>query len=295
MLSRPEFIRQSLELHLFFARNMKEHMLLKSPNNSEQAQGLDDLGIKLEKLLSETISLSKRTISHEAVASGEFITPYTLEAESSAGISSGTSLTQSEYLISGEMNIIGNSLLEDKVRTLNSEAISMICSIIESGTEKTEIISDNMKSIEQNEYKFNENIIIEANFYLRALQRLQDCEEAYAPSDRENIQIIWNSIMVAHTIFMREALSDTSEYMAEQFCRFEGRFAELAGDMQKTADCTMPQLIVLKKNIQTCEEFRDLLSKLTQELSRCKDRPSVLPLIADHMLREVCFYLRLLI
>ena len=65
------YVRDSLELHLFFARIMKEHSLC-------EAQWYKG---ELEKLLSDTVRLSNCMICPDVLNSGEIVTQYTFGAE----------------------------------------------------------------------------------------------------------------------------------------------------------------------------------------------------------------------
>ena len=85
MLSSIEFIKQSLGLHLYFARIMKEHSFFLeagfTPRDTNFVQRADDFRREFDRLLGEAISLSNGVVSPEVLQSGEVITPFTLNAE----------------------------------------------------------------------------------------------------------------------------------------------------------------------------------------------------------------------
>ena len=85
MPSSIEFIRQSLELHLFFARIMKEHSFFLevgfTPRDSNLMHKADMLRMEFDHLLADAISLSNGVVSPDVLQSGEVITPFTLKAE----------------------------------------------------------------------------------------------------------------------------------------------------------------------------------------------------------------------
>jgi hypothetical protein len=85
MLPSIEFIQQSLELHLFFARIMKEHSFFLQIGFTQKDSTLilkaNSFRIEFDRLLADAISLSNGVVSPSFLQSGEVITPYTLKAE----------------------------------------------------------------------------------------------------------------------------------------------------------------------------------------------------------------------
>lgn len=85
MLTSAEFIKQSLEIHLFFGRIMKEHSFFLeagfTPKDSNFTNQADAFRIAFDGLLAEAVSLSNGVVSPSVLQSGEVITPYTLNAD----------------------------------------------------------------------------------------------------------------------------------------------------------------------------------------------------------------------
>lgn len=79
------YVKTSLELHLFFARIMKEHSLFLQagfmPKNTEYIQEAMLYKRQFEKLLSDVVSLSNCIVSPEILSSGEIVTNFTYGAE----------------------------------------------------------------------------------------------------------------------------------------------------------------------------------------------------------------------
>ncbi|MDF2505925.1 DUF2935 domain-containing protein, partial [Clostridium sp.] len=104
MLSSINFIRQSLELHLFFARIMKEHSFFLeagfTQKNSRFIHEADIFRRAFDRFLADVISLSNGIVSPSVLQSGEVITPFTLKAEMASayftGINIATGLTEAE-------------------------------------------------------------------------------------------------------------------------------------------------------------------------------------------------------
>jgi len=75
MLSSIEFIKQSLGLHLFFARIMKEHSFFLEVGFTSKDSGFiqqaDAFRREFDGILGETISLSNSVVNPEILQSGE--------------------------------------------------------------------------------------------------------------------------------------------------------------------------------------------------------------------------------
>ena len=78
MPTRMDFVRHSLELHLFFTRIMKEHSFFLqvafTPRDGGYIQKADELRREFDRLLMEVVSLSNGVVSREGLLSGEIIT-----------------------------------------------------------------------------------------------------------------------------------------------------------------------------------------------------------------------------
>lgn len=104
MLSNIKFIRQSLELHLFFARIMKEHSFFLqigfTQKDSILIQQANTFRLEFDRFLADVIALSNGVVSQSVLESGEIITPYTTKAEMAStyftGVVIPTCLTEAE-------------------------------------------------------------------------------------------------------------------------------------------------------------------------------------------------------
>jgi len=184
MLSSFEFVRQSLDIHLFFARIMKEHSFFLevgfTPKDANFTQRADEFRREFDKLLSEAIMLSNGIVSPEVLQSGEVITPYTQKAEIASsyftGVQIPTGLTQAEStLMSGGMMAV-SPMLEQRVSMLNQRAIVLAAALIQfKETILSNVLSCKMFTV--NYPLLIVHIIREARLYLLTLQRLQNREE----------------------------------------------------------------------------------------------------------------------
>lgn len=81
MENRKKYVILSLELHLFFARIMKEHSLFLeagfTPKDISFAQKAERYKNGFERLLMSAVRLSNGVISQEVLCSGEILTEFT--------------------------------------------------------------------------------------------------------------------------------------------------------------------------------------------------------------------------
>jgi hypothetical protein len=74
MLSSEEYIRESLNLHLFFARIMKEHSFFLeigfTPKNGNFTENADEFRMAFDDFLKDVIELSNDVVGADYLASG---------------------------------------------------------------------------------------------------------------------------------------------------------------------------------------------------------------------------------
>ena len=89
MLSSADYIRESLDLHLFFARIMKEHSFFLeigfTPKNGNFTENADEFRMAFDDFLKDVIELSNDVVGADYLASGQVITP--VYAESGGSLS----------------------------------------------------------------------------------------------------------------------------------------------------------------------------------------------------------------
>jgi hypothetical protein len=88
MLPSIDYVRQSLELHLFFSRIMKEHSFFLeagfTPQNSDYIEKADVYRNEFDELLRDVVKLSNGIVSASLLQSGEAFTQYTFSAENAS-------------------------------------------------------------------------------------------------------------------------------------------------------------------------------------------------------------------
>ena len=302
MISSTEFIRQSLELHLFFARIMKEHSFFLevgfTQKDSNYIQQADNFRIEFDRLLADTISLSNGVVSPSVIQSGEVITPFTLKAEMATayftGVNIPTNLTKSEsWLMGSNALITGNPMLEQRVSVINQRAMGLVTALAQF---KTMILSGVLSCrIFTNSYPLLiDHILREAKFYFQLIQRLQSREEINLERDMYEQESFWNRIMAEHSKFIRGLLDPTENELINTANNFGNEFDKLTTESKEAMDKTIPISKVTDDSLKATIEIAKFKSQGTQGIIECKIKSIIIPLLADHTLREANHYLRLL-
>lgn len=301
MLSDNKFIRQSLELHLFFARIMKEHSFFLqisfTPRDSDFMQKANSFRHEFDKLLEDAIHLSNGVVSNSVLQSGEVITPYTMKAEMASeyytGIDIPTYLTEAEIGLTGNDSVIFNPVLEKRVYELNNRALSLIAGLIQL---KTMILSEvvSCRMFTTNYPLLIDHILREAKLYYKMIQRLQNHEEINMEKDAYEQEAFWNRIMAEHSKFICGLLDPTENELKETANNFGKEFDKLTGEAIYVTEKTIPIDQLTEDSLTATEEIKKFKQKGTQGLIECKIKSIIIPLLGDHTLREANHFLRLL-
>ncbi len=302
MLTNSEFVRHSLELHLFFSRIMKEHALFLqlgfTPRDSNLSELADDLRKGFDSILAEAIPLSDGVVSPEVLNSGEVATKYTLNAEKATefftGVRIPTSLTvEEENLRASERPLNITNTLVDRVYNLNCKAMDLLNKIINF---KSKLLSDvlSCKTFTVNYPLLIEHILREARFYLKLVHRLQNREDSNLMSEAFEQELFWNRIMAEHSLFIRGLLDPTEYDLIVMANNFGNEFAQLTQESGRAMDNTMLLSQVTNESLNATRELRDFKAQGTEGILACKVRSIIIPLLGDHTLREANHFLRLL-
>lgn len=304
MLSDNEFIRQSIELNLFFMRIAKEHSIfLESafvPKNYNLIQEADSFKNLFTRLLAKTIALSDGIVSKEVASSGELVTKLTLRAETGSEYYSGIfidkSITQAELSLSQNMkgeNYGKAPMLLEQVFMLNQEAIAATTALAEF---KSRVLNDVLAC---RIFTFNyplllDHILREARFYIKMLTKLQNRSSMDTVEDIVEQEIFWNRIMAEHAKFIRALLDPTEVDLFNTANNFGTEFDKLTKEAIRLTEKTSMLPKVTGESLNAAGRIRDFKTQGTQGLVDCKIRSIALPLLGDHVIREANHYIRLL-
>lgn len=301
MPQNREFARQSLELHLFFGRIMKEHSFFLelgfTPRDSQYTQQADVFRNEFDRLLWDVVALSDGIVSPEVLNSGEVVTPYTLNAEMVSAFYTGINIPME--LTKAEIGLLGNEQrsphrdLDEKVYTINQRAIDLISSLIKF---KSVILKNSLscKMFTMNYPLLIDHILREARLYLQMVQQLQSGEEFDLENEALEQELFWNTIMAEHAKFIRGLLDPTEDELINTANNFGNIFDQLTAATNAAIDNTLPADKITAESLAATTELRNFKAHGTEGLIECKIKSIIIPLLADHTLREANHYLRLL-
>jgi hypothetical protein len=301
MLSNTEFVKQSLGLHLFFARIMKEHSFFLevgfTPRDASFTQQADAFRREFDRLLGQVVEISNGVVNPEVLQSGEVVTPYTLNAERATtyftGIQIPTQLTRAELGLDGSGRIPAHAMLERQVTALNQRAIRLTTSLIHF---KENILTNVLacKMFTVNYPLLITHIIREAELYLQQLLRLQSRDALNLERRTYEMEFFWNRQMAEHAKFIRGLLDPSENDLIQQANLFGNEFDQLTVKAKAAMDLTAPLDEVTAQSLKATEELRSFKAQGTQGILECKVKSIIIPLLGDHVLREANHYLRLL-
>lgn len=300
MISSNEYIKQSLALHLFFARIMKEHSFFLqvgfTAKDNKLIEQANNLRTSFDAFLREVVALSNGVVDPGVLQSGEVVTPYTQKAEmisaNYTGVNIPLQLTQSETRLQGNPLPV-DSQYERRVNILNENAIRLINSIIRFITNiLTNVLSCRLFTV--NYPLLIDHILREARLYLSMVQRLQRRERINVEQEELEQEHFWNRIMAEHSKFIRGLLDPTEEELIMAADNFADEFDQLTQEAKQAIDRTIPISNVTEDSLNATREIRNFNTQGTQGLIECRIKSIIIPLLGDHVLRESNHYLRLL-
>lgn len=300
-ISAAEFVQKSLELHLFFLRIMKEHSLFLEasfvPRDRDLAIRAEEFMLTYNLLLTEVVDMANGNVSKAVLNSGEVVTDKTVPAEEKtedlSGIDIDLALSSRERALRPGK---GDPALERRVSALNSRVISITRALVEF---KTEILQG---MLECRLYTYNfplliEHIRREARFYIEHLERLQN--RVVLDSTREIMEekLFWDRIMAEHSLFIAHLLDPSETALinqADEFARRFERLEERAIDIKRTSKRGNIFSDLVKDEIRATRSIQAFKNTADELILACEIRSIIIPLLADHVLREADHFLRIL-
>lgn len=292
------FVSLSLETHLFFCRIMKEHSLFLMAGfpskNADYIRKADHFRRHFETLLNETVLLSDSRVGKQILKSEEIVTPYTLHAEQRTsfltGIEINSRITEREHALQDGCRDMESKELKRTVRRLNASALTLVNGLI---AFKEQILKEvcSCRLFTFNYPLLIEHILREAKLYRTFLSELEKNETISERTALET-EIFWNQIMMEHALFIRGLLDPCEETLIETADNFAKEYKELLEEAKKKDNCARQELE--KQTIKETLRYRDFKAAGTKGITECKISGLIVPLLADHVLREANHYLRLL-
>ena len=290
------YITKSLELNLFFGRIMKEHALFLTagftPADESFAEKSKHFLRQFDALLNEAITLSSCGISKEVLRSGELVTEFTelaeMQTQQFTGIPINKELTQRTLCLTPGERLSGNpAQLQCAVHKLNRTALILLDDLINF---KETILQCVLKCemFTMNYPLLIEHILREAKLYRKYVEILEKEGDLPDCIVRDN-EHFWNQIMMEHAQFIRGLLDPCETKLLDAADDFARKYCALL-EASRCAHCRT----ITDESLAQTVKFRDFKAAGTQGIQQCKIRSVILPLLADHVLREANHYIRLL-
>lgn len=290
------YISSSLELHLFFGRIMKEHALfLEMGFPGIQKEFIEEARWyknQFEKLLTEVVNISNGYVRPQVLTSGELVTTYTLNTEMKTekltGIPINKNITIMETNMLATHNRNVETVSEIDVKKINAYAIRLLDGLIN----LKQRILDGMLSCDLFTINYPlliDHIMREAKLYQSYLKALESGQDITIKNVQQE-ELFWNQIMMEHALFIRGLLDPTENDLINTANDFANEYNMLLEDVDKAMDLNN----LTEKSYQETLKYRDFKEAGLKGIDNCGIKSIIIPLLADHVLREANHYLRIL-
>jgi len=296
-INQQQYVVLSLELHLFFSRIMKEHAIFIeagfTPKNHDYAKTANQYKELFETVLYNAFQLGNGIISEKVATSGEVVTDYTLGSEMKTqnftGINIDTEITRMQGKLYGSNNPHITPELVSLVKDLNKYALKHLEGLIEFKTKiQNSVLSCEMFTA--NYPSLYGHVIAEAKTYKGHIKNLESGKNIDV-SAKES-ELFWDEIMMEHAKTIRGTLDPSEDTLITTANDFAKEYAVLLEKAKAASEMSFG--IVTQATLQETMKFHDFKKAGVKGINECKVRSVILPLLADHVLREANHYIRLL-
>jgi len=293
-----EYVTLSLETHLFFGRIMKEHALFLlagfPAGETEMRKRADWFRKEFEDGLRKAVQLSDGIVGEAVLESGEIVTEFTHKAEQQTerltGVPIDSRITEAEQKLRCGCQFMPDRALVQNVRMLNRRMLSLLNGLIEF---KERILREvkECRLYTTNYPLLIEHILREARLYRQVVFELEQ-RGRISPKDMRETERFWNQIMMEHAQFIQGLLDPTECELIETAEEFAKDYCRLLKEAKEQDARAMDEM--RGKSIITTEAYQQFKTAGTEGIVGCRIRSVILPLLADHVLREANHYLRIL-
>lgn len=294
------YVKNSLETHLFFSRIMKEHALFLEAGfpckETAWIQKAEYFREQFEKLLKKTVEISDGIIGDCITHSDELVTQFTVPAEKRTNCLTGIPIDTGISVMEQKLQS-GNGCSQQRLRTLvqtvnqlNERAVVLLNGLIDF----KECILEEVKAgrlFTANYPLLIQHILREAKLYRRTLMELRQ-NRGISYQNPYSQEKFWNQIMMEHALFIRGLLDPSEEQLIDIADNFATAYNELL-EMAKMQDARMMDDLT-RKSLEETLRYRDFKAAGAEGILDCKIASVILPLLADHVLREANHYIRIL-
>lgn len=292
-MNQEAYIRMSLELHLFFDRIMKEYSFFLEAAFTDKDKELKKIAngyqIAFSKFLENAIVLANGKMTNEFLNANEITTENTIDAENKSSLLSGikinSQITEMEYNLQ-EGTIQLNEQILNYVHMLNQKTLPVIQNLIQF---KTDILNHvlSCKMFTMNYPLLITHITNEAKMYYKLLQKIEK-RELFTEKDIYEQELFWNNIMKEHAQFIHGLLDPSEKELIKTANQYAIDYEEIMNQqMNNFMELTN---VSLAKTLN----FRDFKMAGEEGILNCKIKSIIIPLLADHVVREANHFIRIL-
>lgn len=288
----------SIETHLFFARIMKEHALFLEAGfpgkNEAWIQTADWYREHFEDLLREVMDLSEGLVRDNVVESCELATKFTLPAERRtqelSGISIDSRITQRERNRKrGCVESVDQERLQ-KIREINEKAVWLLNGLIDFKQGILDMVRKG-KLYNANYPLLIEHILREAKLYRDTVKELLTNRQV-AERKLYGREVFWNQIMMEHALFIRGLLDPGEKKLVQAAEGFAEDYRELL-KLANMQECRASENLTCR-SLEETKRYSAFKAAGAEGILNCEIDSIILPLLADHVLREANHYIRIL-
>lgn len=288
-----EYVRMSLELHLFFDRIMKEHSFFLATSFTPVNEKFKLIASNFQKsfanILERVIRLADGNLSREFLLANEIVTENTLNAENQSsnlsGVNIDTNITMMESrLRSGDIRV--NDQLVKSISMINRQTLPIIQNLIQF---KSEVLKEvlSCKMYTTNYPLLITHIMNEAKMYHNLLTRVEN-RERFTENYIYEQELFWNTIMKEHAEFIRGLLDPSEKELIGTANKYALEYEDIINNYSNNPN------ILTQASLQETLNFKKFKLAGEEGILNCKIRSIIIPLLADHVLREANHFIRIL-
>lgn len=292
-----DYVILSTETHLFFARIMKEHALFLEAGfpccEKDFIEEAEHFHRKFGELLHDTLRIADGNIRKCVLNSNELITEFTISAEekteSLTGIAIDRCVSEMTKKLHCDYIRSENRPLYRPILKINERALRLLNEFI---SFKEHILRqvNRCQLFTANYPLLIEHIIREAKLYRSLIEQLMSNRNICYQKIYET-EAFWNQIMMEHAWFIRGPLDPSEAQLIETADNFSKDYAQLIQTACRQS-CRVNDMTdrALKETLK----YRDFKAAGAKGILDCQISSIILPLLADHVLREANHYIRIL-
>ncbi|NLL78353.1 MAG: DUF2935 domain-containing protein [Clostridiales bacterium] len=292
------YVSLSIETHLFFARIMKEHALFLEAGfpgiEKEWIKQADWYREQFQDLLRDIVAIAGGKINDAILQSCELVTEFTIPAENRTehltGIPIDSRISIMQKRLSSGCGMEESSEMTRMIHRFNDRAIRLLDGLI--------LFKESILKGMESGQLFNANypllikhIIREARLYRATIADLLQNRRPTYQSLCETEEF-WNRIMMEHALFIRGLLDPSEVKLIDTADDFAKQYAVLL-EQARQKDCLAAGDLAAKSLTET-RKYCQFKAAGAQGILNCEIASIILPLLADHVLREANHYIRIL-